>query len=224
MIMFCFGYWPLILGCGSAVSVQSKGNFNDYQCFALTLFPYPGQLKPKFKIWQPLAVLCTVVDSLKLIWVTFMKNSKKKNFKKKIFKIIFFFSGFGGPEYSCHNQRKKEPGSSLLLVLVKVKDSTHWQCHWETSRVDKCWRPTGMLKLKVAFFRKCNSFFKSSNLKKREYSKQLSWTWNLKPIAANNKFKFQTQDSNLEYFWGGDLEIWKTNRTFRIKATFRPND
>ena len=51
----------------------------------------------------------------------------KKKISKIISKIIIlgFFSGSGGPEYSCHNQRKKEPGSSLLLVLVKVKDSTH---------------------------------------------------------------------------------------------------
>ena len=54
------------------------------------------------------------------------KKIQKKN-SKIISKIIIleFFSGSGGPEYSCHNQRKKEPGSSLLLVLVKVKDSTH---------------------------------------------------------------------------------------------------
>jgi hypothetical protein len=54
-------------------------------------------------------------------------NRKKNKFKKKKIKkkMLKFFSGSGGPEYSCHNQRKKEPGSSLLLVLVKVKDSTH---------------------------------------------------------------------------------------------------
>ena len=56
---------------------------------------------------------------------------------------------------------------------------------------------------------------------KNMYSKSLSWSWNLNfpPVTVNNKFKFQAQDSNLEYFFL-DLEIWKTNRTFWIKATF----
>ena len=34
------------------------------------------------------------------------------------------------------------------------------------------------------------------------------------------KFKFQAQDSFLEYFFFWDLEIWKTNRTFWKKNTF----
>ena len=78
------------------------------------------------------------------------------------------------------------------------------------------------LVLKVAFFRKCDVFFKSPNLQKK-YSKSLSWTWNLNfpPIRVNNKFKLQAQDSNLEYF---DLEILKRNRTFWIKATALPHD
>ena len=49
------------------------------------------------------------------------------------------------------------------------------------------------------FFRKWDSFFKSPNLQK-EYSKKLSWAWNLKfpPITVNNLFKFQAQNSFLE--------------------------
>ena len=37
-----------------------------------------------------------------------------------------------------------------------------------------------------------------------EYSKSLSWTWNLNfpPITVNNLFKFQAQDSDLEYLFG----------------------
>ena len=35
-------------------------------------------------------------------------------------------------------------------------------------------------------------------------------------------FKFQAQDSFFEYFFQ-DLEIWKTNRTFWKKATFKQN-
>ena len=60
-----------------------------------------------------------------------------------------------------------------------------------------------------------------SNLQKK-YSNSLSWTWNLNfpSITVNNNFKFQAQDSNLEYFYFGDLEIWKTSHTFWKKATF----
>ena len=74
--------------------------------------------------------------------------------------------------------------------------------------------------LKVAFFQKVWCVFQIS---KKNYSKSLSWTWNLNfpPITVNNKFKFQAQDSNMEYFYFGDLEIWKTNRTFWKKDTFR---
>ena len=69
------------------------------------------------------------------------------------------------------------------------------------------------------FFRKCSVLFKSP---KRNYSKSLSWRWNLNfsPITVNNKFKFKAEDSNLEYFFFEDLEIWKMSRTFWIKATF----
>ena len=48
----------------------------------------------------------------------------------------------------------------------------------------------------------------------------LNWTWNLNfpPITVNNKFKFQAQDSFLEYFHFEDWEIWKTNHTFWKKT------
>ena len=73
------------------------------------------------------------------------------------------------------------------------------------------------LLLKVAFFRNCNVFFKSP---KKKYSK--------KPIL-NMKFKFPTNNSILylvgnldfklrlvflEYFYFGDLGVWKMTRTF----------
>ena len=34
-------------------------------------------------------------------------------------------------------------------------------------------------------------------------------------------FKFEVQDSDLEYFILGDWEIWKSNRTFWKKNTFK---
>ena len=36
--------------------------------------------------------------------------------------------------------------------------------------------------------------------------------------VIGGKFKFQAQDSFLEYFYFGDLEIWKTNCTFSPKT------
>ena len=77
-------------------------------------------------------------------------------------------------------------------------------------------------RLKVAFIQKVWCVCQISKSPKK-YSKSLSWTWNLNfpPITVNNKFKFQAQDSNLEYFYFGDLDIWKTNSTFWKKATFK---
>ena len=54
--------------------------------------------------------------------------------------------------------------------------------------------------VKVAFFRKCDSFFKSP---KTIYSKLLYWAGNLNLLFAviGGKFKFQVQDNDLEYFF-----------------------
>ena len=57
---------------------------------------------------------------------------------------------------------------------------------------------------KGVFFQKVRFVFQISKI---NYSKSLSWTWNLKfpPITVNNLVKFQAQDSDLEYF----SEIWR---------------
>ena len=65
--------------------------------------------------------------------------------------------------------------------------------------------------LKSFFFFIKGGFFSESaihfsNLKKKIFRKTI----------LNLKFKFQAQDSFLEYFFS---EIWKANRTFWIKAT-----
>ena len=77
--------------------------------------------------------------------------------------------------------------------------TTAWKANWVT---------------KGGFFQKVRFIFQIS---KEKYSKKLSWTWNLNfpPITVNNKFIFQAQDSNLEYFF---LEIWKMIRTFWKKS------
>ena len=78
--------------------------------------------------------------------------------------------------------------------------------------------------VKVAFFQKVWFIFQISKSPKK-YSKNLSWAWNLNlpPITVKcfgRKFKFQVQDSFLEYFFG-DLEIWKTNRALWKKNIFK---
>ena len=72
--------------------------------------------------------------------------------------------------------------------------------------------------LKVPFFQKVWLVF--SNLQKN-YSKLLSWAWNLNLLftVIGGKPKFQVQDSD---FWNIIfLEIWKTHRIFWKKATFK---
>ena len=65
--------------------------------------------------------------------------------------------------------------------------------------------------LTVSFVRKCVSIFKSPNVQRKNYSKKLSQDWIL---------NFMSRIVFLEYFFFGDLEIWKTNRIFWKKATF----
>ena len=67
------------------------------------------------------------------------------------------------------------------------------------------------------------SEIRSSNLQisKMNYSKSLSWTWILNKLLTllGGKFKFQAQDSNLEFL----LEIGQTRCTFWKNATFNKN-
>ena len=60
LIMYCFEHWAIMLGCYSAVSVQSRGNFNDYQCFSFTL---PLARAAQAKI-QMLTAICSIVKLL----------------------------------------------------------------------------------------------------------------------------------------------------------------
>ena len=66
--------------------------------------------------------------------------------------------------------------------------------------------------LKVAFFRKCFSFFRSPNLKRKKYSRKLAWNfWNL-------NFKLRIAFWNIFFF-----EIWRSEKKslhFLKKAPF----
>jgi hypothetical protein len=65
--------------------------------------------------------------------------------------------------------------------------------------------------LKVAFFQKMLFFFQISQSSEKHIPKKLSSAWNLNLLftAISEKFKFQVQDSFLEYFYFGDLTFWK---------------
>ena len=60
--------------------------------------------------------------------------------------------------------------------------------------------------LKVAFFRKCDSFFKSPNLQKKIFQKTI----------LSLKFKFPANNTLL--YFNIDLEIWNTHSTFWKKS------
>ena len=60
------------------------------------------------------------------------------------------------------------------------------------------------LSTKGGFFSESAICFSNLQISQKKYSKKLFWAWNLNfpPIIANTKFKFQAQDSFLEYsFW-----------------------
>ena len=61
-------------------------------------------------------------------------------------------------------------------------------------------RNRSMLVGKGGFFSESEIRFSNLPTSQKNYSKKLSWAWNLKfsPISVNNLFKFQAQDSFLE--------------------------
>jgi hypothetical protein len=70
---------------------------------------------------------------------------------------------------------------------------------------------------KGAFYLESQIRFQNLPISQKNYSKKLSWAWNLKfpPISVKNS----AQDSFFEFFLG-DSEILKTNLTFWKKITF----
>ena len=58
--------------------------------------------------------------------------------------------------------------------------------------------------------------FLDLQISKKNYSKKLSWAWNLNKlfIDKGGNFKFQAQDSFFGIIFLGDWEILKTNLTF----------
>ena len=64
---------------------------------------------------------------------------------------------------------------------------------------------------KGSFFSESEIRFLNLPISQKNYSKKLSWAWNLKfpPITVNNLFKFPAQDSDLQYLCEQNRAIWK---------------
>ena len=109
---------------------------------------------------------------------------------------------------------------NIVVEVVKdilLRTQVHEYVHWISD--SPLYKFFSSSSLRWFFFQKVWFVFQIS---KKNYSKSLSWTWNLNfpPLTVNNKFKFQAHDSFLKYFYFGDWEIWKMNHNFLKKATF----
>ena len=60
---------------------------------------------------------------------------------------------------------------------------------------------------KGSFFQKVRYVFQIPKSQKKRLFQITILNLNFPPMTVNSKFKFQAQDSNLEYFHFGDLEI-----------------
>ena len=97
----------MIVGCHSAVSSQSKENFNDYQCFAFILCSLPGQLKP---------------DCLKILFKilrTFKTYSPIKDLTKKVPSIPSHFQTIMPEMFNFYVKSQK---CRLFLDLISLMD------------------------------------------------------------------------------------------------------
>ena len=73
------------------------------------------------------------------------------------------------------------------------------------------------IKVKVAFFQKLTFVFQIS----QNYSRKLSWPWNLSKLFTDmgGNFHFQAQNSFLDYFF---WEIWKTTLSEKKAPLVQP--
>ena len=63
------------------------------------------------------------------------------------------------------------------------------------------------LLIKGGFVSESVMCFSNLQISKQSYSNIPKTIQNIQYVTVNNKFKFQAQDSNLKYFYFGDLEI-----------------
>ena len=74
---------------------------------------------------------------------------------------------------------------------------------------------------KGGFYLEREMRFSNLQISKEIYSKSLSWAWNLNELFTvfGGKFKFQVQDSDLEYFV---LEIWRFDKLIELSEKKPP--
>ena len=87
-------------------------------------------------------------------------------------------------------------------------------------RRPQIWQISVHFKLTIGgFFQNVRFVFQISQ---KNYSKKLSWAWNLNNLFTDmgENFNFQGKDSFLGIIFLGDWEIWKRNLTFWKKGTF----
>ena len=122
-----------------------------------------------------------------------------------------------------------------LLVLVNISSRifnfylgnwiliTIFTCDVQLYQVCELYQKVFMIIeiIKCGFFSEISMRF--SNLQNK-YSKSLSWAWNLNKlfIVMGGKFKFQVQDSDLEYlFWRFDKHIALSEKKLPLVRTSR---
>ena len=102
-----------------------------------------------------------------------------------------------------NGERKKKNNEDLINKKKLVDAEKVWilLCYfWPQATL--CWR-SNCICHKGGFFSESEIRFSNLPISQKNYSKKLSWAWNLKfpPISVNNLFKFKAQDSFLEYFF-----------------------
>ena len=137
---------------------------------------------------------------------------------------------------NIHRNNNFQTFTQALLVLFRSATGEAWQeimlsCKKDPSVIcddltDDAGSPDGCgtdfaYPYFISFFVVCIfRFFKGlSFLKMWLYHRVILKIWIPKLFTVmGGKFKFQAQDSFLEYFYFGDLEIWKTNSLFLKKS------
>ena len=129
------------------------------------------------------------------------------------------------------------PNSSTLTILIVgieivatcwgIFADLHMMQLLKKMKKGAIWLPTLLSVLSInkgVFFQKEWFVFQISKFPKQKYSKLLTWAWNLNlyftVIGGKFKFKFQVQDSDLEYYFS---EIWRFEKHIPLseKATFK---
>ena len=114
-----------------------------------------------------------------------------------------------------------------FLTFVNIKNAIIFTSrHIKNKDVKIGWKSCSQVfksgSIKGGYFSESAMCFLDLQISKKNYSKKLSWAWNLNLLFTvfGRKFKFHAQDSFLEYFF---LEIWRSKKHIALsekKGTF----